>query len=378
MTPVIGFTLRKACGLTAAAGLLLGACSAPDSSLEKPPKPAIVVRAAESGTQLSVYPGEVRARHEPALAFRVAGAVTERLVEVGDRVKQGQPLAQLDAQNLLLQRESAHAQLAAAQAAHRNATSEMTRYRELFARKLVGESQFEAVQTRLDSTLSELKRARAQLEIADNQAGYATLKAPRDGVIARRMIDAGQVVSAGQAVFTLAAYGEQEIRIDLPEQEISRFAVGQAVTVELWSRPGTPFPGQIRELSPAADANLRTFEARVAFDNSTLRAELGQSARVYIQGSDSRRTLRVPMSAVSADSDKAHVWALNGETFTLHKIPVTVARYGAEDADILAALKPGDWVLAAGTQLVREGLRVRPVDRQNRPIELDIDVAQSP
>ena len=363
-----------------ATALLLAACSAPESDTAKPPRPAIVVHPTASGSQLAVYPGEVRARHEPSLAFRVGGAVTRRLVEVGDRVKQGQPLAELDAADLQLQRDAARAQLEAAQTESRNASNELARYRDLLERKLIGESQFDTVKTRHDSSVAQLERARAQWKVADNQADYATLKAPSDGVITRRSIDAGQVVSAGQTVFNMAADGEREVRIDLPEHEVNRFAVGQPVTIELWSEPGTPMHGQVRELSPAAEYGLRTFEARVAFStdsSANSKPQLGQSARVYARTHSNRPTQRLPMSAITADGAEAYVWRMDPENFTLQKVAVTVASYGHEYAEVISSLTPQDWVLSAGTQLVREGQRVRPVDRHNRPIESDDRLAHS-
>lgn len=358
------------------AALALTACSAPEAGQQKPPRPAIVAQPSLSGAQLAVYPGEVRSRHEPTLAFRIGGEITERLVETGDRVAAGQPLAKLDAQDLKLQRDSARAQLAATEAEHRNARSELARYRDLLKRKLVSESQFEAVQTRFDASTAQLQHAKSQLEVAENQTGYAILKAPRDGIIARRMADSGQIVAAGQSVFSLAADGEREVRIDLPEQDFPRFAVGQTVTLELWSRPDTPFSGQIRELSPAADPNLRTFEARIAFDNQQIQAELGQSARVYVQSPATSGRLNVPMAAVTADNGQAHVWELDPETLTLKKVLVTVVSYGGETAEIHGSLTPDSWILAAGTQLVQDGQRVRPVDRHNKPIEFGANLAQ--
>ncbi|MCK7596148.1 efflux RND transporter periplasmic adaptor subunit [Microbulbifer sp. CAU 1566] len=359
-------------------GLLTSACSAPESGIQKPPRPAIVVQPTLAGAQLEVYPGEVRARHEPALAFRVGGAVTQRLVEVGDRVAQGQALATLDAQDLLLQRNAAQAQLEAAEAEKRNAGNELARFQELFDRKLVGESQLDAVKTRHENSLAQLERARSQLKVAANQVDYATLKAPKNGVITRRMIDAGQVVAAGQSAFVLAADGDREVRIDLPEKVITRFTVGQPVNLELWSNPGAPFPGQIRELSPSAESGLRTFEARVAFDNGNAGAELGQSARVYVQGATKGNSLTLPMAAVTADEGRAHVWVMDPDTFTLRKTPVTLTSFGDKNAIVEGGLTLQDWVVAAGTQLVQEGQRVRPVDRRNRPIEFDNSLARTP
>lgn len=352
--------------------LALVACApAEQKDGEEKPRPAVMVLPKVAGAQQDIYPGEVRARYEPALSFRIGGKISRRLVDVGDRVRKGQPLAELDPQDLRLQLDTARAQRTSAEADHRLARNELERYRKLLQGQLVSASQFDAVESRFDASAARLKQARAQLDVARNQAGYAVLQAPRDGVIARRLAEAGQVVAAGQAVFALAADGDREVRIDLPEQDINRFAVGQVLAVELWSQPGRPFPASIRELAPAADPTSRTFEARVAFDNAEVGAELGQSARVFVDSDAPRGSLSLPLSAVTADGGRPYVWVLDPQQQTLHKTEVTLGPYGEETAPVLAGLKPGDWVVAAGTHLLREGQRVRPVDRMNRPIDLD-------
>ncbi|WP_323845343.1 efflux RND transporter periplasmic adaptor subunit [Microbulbifer magnicolonia] len=357
--------------------LTLVACAPAESrNDDEKPRPAVMVRPEIAGAQQQVFPGEIRARYEPALAFRIGGKISRRLVDVGDRVKEGQPLAELSAEDQQLQLDGARASFAAAEAEHRLARSELARYRKLRERQLVSASQFDTAQTRLDASAAQLEQARAQLDVARNQAAYALLKAPRDGVIARRLAEAGQVVAAGQAVFALAADGEREVRIDLPEQDIDQFAVGQLLAVELWSRPGQPFPARIRELSPAADPTSRTFEARVAFDNEIVGAELGQSARVFVHNAAADDALEVPLSAVTADGGQPYVWVLEPLQQTLRKTPVTVGPYGAESVPVLAGLQAEDWVVAAGTHLLQEGQRVRPVDRMNRPIDLDRSFAQ--
>ncbi|WP_346837365.1 efflux RND transporter periplasmic adaptor subunit [Microbulbifer sp. SAOS-129_SWC] len=351
--------------------LILAACGPAEPGKSVKPRPAIMVQPQSADALRQVYPGEVRARFEPDLAFRIGGKISRRLVNVGDRVTAGQALAKLNADDLQLQLDSAKAAFRSAAAEQQLAASQLERYRKLLARQLVSQSQFDSVQTRFDAGSAQLEQARAQLEVARNRAGYAILKAPRAGVIARRFAEAGQVVAAGQAVFRLAADGEREVRIDLPEQGIGRFKVGQQLAVELWSRPGQPFPGRLRELAPAADPTSRTFEARVAFDNAHVGAELGQSARVYQDSAAQPQVLSLPLSAVTADSGKPYVWVLEPGQFTLHKTPITVGPYGAERVPVLSGLSTNDWVVAAGTQLVHEGQRVRPVDRANRPIEVD-------
>ncbi|WP_444924228.1 efflux RND transporter periplasmic adaptor subunit [Microbulbifer sp. DLAB2-AF] len=357
--------------------LLLSACAPSESTeqLEKP-RPAVMVQPQVASAQQDFYPGEVRARFEPALAFRISGKLQRRLVNVGDRVEQGQPLAELDTEDLLLQLDSARARLTSAVADQRLASSELGRHRKLLERQLVSQSQFDAVETRFEASDARLQQAKAQLDVARNQAAYAELKAPESGVIARRMAEAGQVVAAGQGIFELAADGEREVRIDLPEQAISHFRVGQPLTVELWSQPGKSFPAQVRELSPAADPVSRTFEARVAFTNKTTGIEIGQSARVFVPKAVATDVLQVPMSAVSADNGKAFVWVLNREQQTLHKTEVTVGAYGQEFVPIFSGLRADDWIVAAGTHLLLEGQQIRPVDRMNRPIDPDRALAQ--
>lgn len=353
--------------------LALAACSPaePEGEKEEEPRPAVMVLPKVADTAQDTYPGEIRARYEPALAFRIGGKVSRRLVDMGERVQRGQPLAELDAGDLRLQLDTARASHTSAEADYRLAASELQRHKKLLERQLVSKSQFDSVQSRFDASAARLEQTRAQLGVARNQAGYAILKSPRDGVIVQRMAEAGQVVTAGQAVFSLAADGEREVRIDLPEQDISRFAVDQVLGVELWSRVGQSFPGRIREISPAADPNSRTFEARVTFDNQIVGAELGQSARVSAHGDGPQRTLSLPLSSVTADGGEPYVWVLDPQQQTLHKRPVDLGPYGEERVPVLAGLQPGDWVVAAGTHLLREGQRVRPVDRMNRPIDLD-------
>ncbi len=351
--------------------LFVAACSPPETPEEAAPRPALVVQPGGAEALMDIFPGEVRARYEPELAFRIAGKISRRLVTVGDRVKKGQPLAELNAADVGLELDAARARLASARADHQLAASELDRYRPLLERGVVSGSQFDAVRSRFQAAEAQLEQARAQMDVARNQAGYAVLEAPDNGVIARRLAEAGQVVAAGQTVFVLAVDGDREVRIDLPEQDMDRFKVGDEVTIELWSRPGDTFPGRIRELAPAADPASRTFEARVAFDNQAVGADLGQSARVLVHGANGADTLSLPLAAVTADDGNPYVWVVNPDDLTLTKTPVKTGAYHAERVPVLGGLAADAWVVAAGTQVLREGQKIRPVDRQNRPVRLN-------
>ena len=351
--------------------LVIAACSPAEPESDTSPRPALVVQPGTGDALRDIYPGEVRARYEPELAFRIGGKISRRMVTVGDRVEAGQPLAELNAEDVRLELDAARARLASARSDQRLARSELERYRTLLERQVISQSQFDSVESRAEASDAQLEQARAQLKVAGNQADYAVLEAPETGVIAQRLAEAGQVVAAGQAVFVLAVDGDREVVIDLPEQDVKRFQVGDEVAIELWSRPGEPFPGRIRELAPAADPSSRTFEARVAFDNDTADANLGQSARVLVDhangGAD---VLTVPLAAVTADQGESFVWVVNPDDATLVKTPVRTGAYREDRVPVLEGLSADDWVVAAGTQVLREGQKVRPVDRQNRQISL--------
>ena len=362
--------LRHALSVAVPASLivLLAACGNGEPPVQSI-RPAMVVQPQLAAELMDSYPGEVRARLEPELAFRIGGKVARRLVEVGQRVRKDQPLAELDPQDVRLQLEAIRAQVAAAEANLQLVRAERDRYQKLLDRQLVSRSQFDNAENLYRAGAARLQQVRAEFDVANNQAGYAVLRASQDGVIARRMVEVGQVVAAGQTVFTLAADGEREVLINLPEQAFGRFKVGQAVAVELWSQPGERFSGRIREMSPAADPQSRTFAARVAFVEGKVPAELGQSARVFI-AHDGEVPLAVPLSALTAEQDRPYVWVVDPQTSTLKRAPVRIGAYGEKLVPVLEGLQADDWVVAAGVQVLREGQQVRPVDRDNRAVKL--------
>jgi multidrug efflux system membrane fusion protein len=350
------------------AGLV--ACSG-EEQVGEAPRPALVVQPG-GGAQaaMSAYAGEVRAREESDLSFRVGGKLVRRNVDAGTRVKRGDVLAVLDAADLGLQAQASQAQLAAAEADLVRARGDRDRYAKLVEQQMVSRSAFDAQNAAYKAAEGQARAARAQADVARNQAGYAQLLAPRDGVVATRRAEAGQVVAAGQTIFTLAADDGREILISLPEGRIREFRVGQPVLVELWSTPGQPLPGSIREISPAADAQTRTFAARVNLAGDAAAAvELGQSARVYVQDTGPQAALSVPLSAVQRGSKGASaVWVVDPKTGKVKSQPVQLGRLGETDVPVLSGVKAGDWVVAAGGHLLREGQVVAPVDGDNRPL----------
>lgn len=347
----------------------LAACGA-EQPVESP-RPALVVHPGGGAeAALSAYAGEVRAREESPLSFRVGGNLVRRNVDAGARVQKGEVLALLDAGDFALQAQAAQAQLAAADADLVRARGDRDRYAKLVGDKLISQSAYDAQVAAYKAAEGQARAARAQMDVMRNQEGYSQLRAPRDGVIASRQAEAGQVVAAGQTVFTLAADGGREVAIGLPENRIRDFSVGQPVMVELWNAPGQRLPGTIREIAPAADAQTRTYAARVSLvGDAQQQVELGQSARVYVQENGSKAALKLPLSAIQRGSEgRTTVWIVDPATGRVRAQVVQLGRYGEASVPVLGGVKASDWVVAAGGHLLREGQTVVPVDRNNRPL----------
>lgn len=355
-------------GLIAGLLAVLAGCG-DDAATTEAARPAWVVQATTQGVAPTAYAGEVRARHEPALSFRIGGKISKRFVDVGARVDKGQPLAELDASDVALQRDAAQAQLASAEADLALATSELERYRDLVDQQLVSRSLYDARVSQHEAATARVRQARAQANVSVNQAGYAVLRAPAAGVIAQRLAEAGQVVAAGQTVFVLAEDGEREVAISVPERDARDFSVGRPLAVELWSRPGQRFPGSLREISPSADPQARTFAARVSFEPGDTPVDLGQSARVYANGGE-QPVVTVPLSAVHEKDGGAALWVVDPADATVSLRPVTLGAYGEDRVPVPKGLAPGEWVVAAGVHLLLEGQRITPIDDQNRPVAL--------
>ena len=352
--------------LTALLGsALLTGCSHSDNS-QTPPRPALVVKPQPMTTRFAVYPGEVHAREESALSFRVSGKLAKRQADMGDRVSKGQVLAELDPDDLKLQAGAARAQLAAADADLALARNELERHKTLLERQLISASLFETRESQYKAALARRNQAQAQMDVADNQASYAKLRASADGVIAQRNAEVGQVVAAGQTVFVIAADGEREVSISLPEADIAQYKVGQPVLISLWSKPDQRIAGRLRELSPAADANARTYAARVQIEGDSSEIDLGQSARA-IFANNGLQSLAIPLPAVTADAGRNYVWVVDSKTSTVHRKEVQISAFLDEQVPVTSGISADDWVVAAGVHLLQEGQQVRPVDQDNRP-----------
>ena len=247
----------------AAAGVLLAACSDPPTPAAVV-KPVFVTTVTEAvSSQTRSFTSVVRARVETDLGFRTGGKVVDRLVEVGDVVKAGQALARLDPADYQLAVSAAADQVQAASVDAQQAASDEARLRRLLADGSVGAADHERQKARADAAAARLEQARRQLDLARNREGYATLVAPYAGVITALRFERGQVVAEGQPVLSLARDGEREIVADLPEEWVGRVRT-LAATATPWHDTKSSLRLVLRELSPLASAQGRTFRVRYA------------------------------------------------------------------------------------------------------------------
>lgn len=302
--------------------------------------------------------GEVRARYESPLAFRVGGKVVERGVNLGEAVKAGRPLARIEATDYELAARAAAAVVTAARADLTLAEAELTRYRSLVDKGYVSTTALDQKQAIADAARARLKAAEAEHVEAGRQVEYTTLKADADGVVTALDVNVGQVVGAGQIVLRIAHDGSREIEVHVPEANLARMRGARAFKIALNAQPDRAFDGTLRELSAAADPLTRTYAARIAIDTAEAALQLGMSATVNdIQ--DAAPVLRLPLSAVASRNGKPQVWKLDAARSTVHAVDV---RTGALDGDgilIEAGVAPGDVVVSAGANLLREGQQVR-------------------
>jgi RND family efflux transporter MFP subunit len=354
----------------------LAGCSRPPPP-EKPPRAVLVrvVADAAAAPALNVYTGDVRARFESDLAFRIGGKIIERRVDVGARVRRGDVLARLDPQDAQLAANAAAAQVAAAEADLALARAELERSESLRSRNFISGSALDSRRTAVQAAEARLRQARAQAATAGNQTGYATLAADRDGVVVATPAEAGEVVAAGQAVLRVARLGEREVLIYVPESRIGGIAPGAAALVRTWSAPAREYRGTVREIAPAADAATRSYAVRVLVADADDALALGATASVAFASPRQMQAV-LPLPALTRIDERDIVWIVDAAS-KLRRVEVVAGEFSEDGVAIRSGLPAGARVVVAGVHQLVEGETVRPVD-ENAAVALDAKQAGAP
>lgn len=355
--------------LTGVAAATVALCLAGCSRPEPPPEPVRSVKLLTVGVnalQLQIeYAGEVRARVESRLGFRVAGKLVQRQAELGQRVKAGQVLAQLDPQDYQLAAQAAQAQVSAAQTQHDLAAADLKRYAALKQQNFISGAELERRQAAVQAAQATLAQARAQSQQQGNQAAYTRLLADVAGVITSIEAEPGQVVAAGTPVLRIAQDGPRDVVFAVPEDKVQRITPGQTVGVRAWSG-GEALTGRVREVAASADPVTRTYAVKVGLDSlnglngtATL-APLGATVYVTPQGLGhvGTQAITLPTTALRQEGQGTAVWVYDPASATVRSQTVEIASADGNAAVVAAGLEPGMQVVATGVHVLSPGQKV--------------------
>ncbi|AZO25311.1 efflux RND transporter periplasmic adaptor subunit [Mesorhizobium sp. M1E.F.Ca.ET.045.02.1.1] len=337
------------------------------------PVKVVEIGKAETTRQLD-YSGSVRARTEMNLGFRIAGKVTERLVDIGQHVNEGDVLARVDSSDYELSVKSAQASLDAAERQVETVDLAKKRAEQLYAKNFAPKSQLDQAALTYDQAVATRDAARSTLAQAQNQVHYTDLKASKAGIVTAISADIGQVVGAGTPVMTVAVDGEKEVLIAVPEMDIAGFRPGKEVKAGFWSDDALTLDGKVREVAGSADPQSRTFAVRVSLPNDP-RVLLGMTANVEATVGSKAELVSIPLTAMAEKDGKQIVWTVDRASDTVHPRPIKVANFTADGVAVADGLKQGDVVVAAGTQFMTENLKVKlsgDVAQQSASAEEDV------
>lgn len=348
-----------------AAALVLAACSRPEATPE--PIRAVKLLTVRSGAVSAEpsYAGEVRARTESRLGFRVGGKLVARPAEVGQRVRGGQLLAQIDAEDLALASQAAQAQVSAAQTQRDLAAADLKRFSDLQRQGFVSGAEIQRREAQLQAAEASLRQARAQGAVQGNQAGYSRLMADGAGVVVAVEAEVGQVVAAGAPVVRLARDGARDAVISVPEDQVAGVRLGQTAQVRLWtggSSGQAVWKATVREIAASADPATRTYPIKLALPVDA-NAPLGATATVTLpRAAGAVSAIRLPtgalMQAPGGGSQDSAVWVFDAASSTVNLRPVVVGGADGNQLLIASGLKDGDEVVAAGVHVLSPGQKV--------------------
>ena len=364
--PRVGLFL---CTLALAAAL--AGCSRP----EPPPEPLravklLTVGASEVQAQ-RLFAAEVRARVESRLGFRVAGKLVQRHVELGQAVRAGQLLAQLDARDYRLAVQAAQAQVAAATTQRDLAQADYERFAQLKAQNFISGAELDRRRASLQAAQAQLTQALAQASSQGNQENYTQLRADADGVVTAIEAEPGQVLEQGQTVLRLAQGGARDAVFAVPEDLVGQLRVGQEVAVRPWggaAEGAAKLRATVRDIAASADPVTRTFTVKAALSGSPL-PPLGATLTVYPSAFAPRgvQALRLPTSALWAQGQQTAVWVFDAASSTVRAQVIEVAQVDGNEVLVRAGLQAGAQVVATGVHVLAPGQKVSIYQAKTAP-----------
>jgi RND family efflux transporter MFP subunit len=345
-------------GISAAMLLALGAC---DRAAEQPPRAGRPVQAVKvEATKIAggvEFSGEIQAEKTVALAFRIAGRVAERGVNVGDQVKAGQVVARLEQ---TIERNAVSAAKAALEAARgqlATARSAYARQEQLMRQGFTTRPRYDAALKAQETAEAALENAESQLDIAQERLGFTDLVSTVAGVVTQRGAEPGEVVQPGQGVVQVAREDGRDAVFRVPARLLESKTGDPLVTVSLAEARGVTATGRIREIAPQADPVTRTFEVRVGLQDSPDAMRLGSTVVGAVETS-SAVIMSIPATALTQTGASPAVWLVDPAKSTVSLRAIDVLRFDPDRVIVSQGLTAGDTIVSAGIQALHPGQKV--------------------
>ena len=339
-------------------GILLAACS----KHEPPPEPvrpvlSIKVQALNEET-LGRFAGSIQARYESNTGFRVGGRIASRNVDVGAEVQKGTLLATLDPSDQQNQLRSAQGDLAKVQAQLINAQANARRQQALFDRGVGAQAQLDIATTDLKTTQASLDQARAAVNQSKDQLGYTELRSDHKAVVTAWNAEAGQVVTAGQQVVTLAQPDIKEAVIDLPDTLVDEIPSDVVFLVAGQLDPSINTTATLREIEPQAQSATRTRRARLTLADTPDGFRLGTAISVTLSSAIKPR-IELPATALQEVDGKSRIWVIDTQSKTVSPRDVSVISRTDGSVVLAGGVKNGERVVSAGVNSLKPGQKVK-------------------
>ena len=299
--------------------------------------------------------GEISARVQSDLSFRVGGRIIERKVEVGTHVESGEVLARLDPKVQQADVEGATAGVQSAEAKLRQVTSNFERQQELLKTGFTTQRDYDQAEQEYRSAQALLDSAKAQLATARDNLAQTVLRAPSPGLITARNAEIGQVAQPSQPVFALAHDGPRDAIVNVQESIITG-GFKEDIEIALVSDPKIKARGEVREVSPALN-QAGAVRVKIAIMQPPPEMVLGAAVRVSAHAQP-REMAVLPWSALYSEGGKPAVWVVDPKTKEVALRRIGIEAYGNSDIVMRDGLRPGELVVTVGTQLLRPAQRV--------------------
>lgn len=331
-------------------GITVG-CGSPAQSSPEDASASVTIPVAVSAVEQGVATARLsstsslEAEDEAAVVARVGGVVTQVLVEEGQYVEAGQPLAHLDDERLRLEVDRA-------ETTEQRLKGVFDRTETMYEKQLVSSENY-------DQAKSDYEAQRVTTELARLELTYASIRSPIAGWVSTRHIKTGNMVNPNDPTFQVTNLSALRAVLHLPERELAKLAVGQSATLHLDALPDRSFEGEVTLLSPVVDPETGTLRVTVAIRDPSRTAKPGMFGRITIQYDQRENALLIPKDAMVEEDDETVVFVVQ-DTLALRR-PVTTGYSDATRIEIADGLQAGDQVVVSGQAALRDSTRVEVV-----------------